>query len=231
MFRDGLRGHHIPPGARLCVCPTDRQRRFRCRPPSGLPGAKPRGVLSYLSRVCAYPPRPHAPSFDASGQHERHMPCRRRGCAEVRATSGEKHRMKTSTLNACGSDRPRRRRVGRGTTRCPWAGLTSCYRVDGRRWILLARPGSGRHTGQAMENVAGSPDRRGETGPMQPAQMSAYAAWRSRWAWPAARSAGSAAVGCEGGWSSSLTRARRIGKMRSGRASLARRDRDDATDS
>jgi len=31
--------------------------------------------------------------------------------------------MKTSTLNACGSDRPRRRRVGRGTTRCPWAGL------------------------------------------------------------------------------------------------------------
>jgi hypothetical protein len=173
----------------------------------------------------------HAPSFDASGHPERHMPCRRRGCAEVCVINGEKHTLKYSTLTVGGSGRPRRCRAGRGTTRHPVAGLTSCYCVNGRRWILLARPGSGRHTGQAMENVAGSPDRRGETGPMQPAQMSACAAWRSRWAWPAARVGGGGAVGCEGGWSSRLTReAGRIGKMRSGRACLVRRDRNDATD-
>ena len=28
MFRDGLRGHHTPRGARLCDCQTDRQRRL-----------------------------------------------------------------------------------------------------------------------------------------------------------------------------------------------------------
>jgi len=116
------------------------------------------------------------------------MPCRRRGCTEVRAISGEKRALKSSTLNVGGSGRPRRRRVGCGTTRCPWAGLTSCYCADGRRWILLARPGSGRHTGHGMENVAVSSDRWGETGPMQPAQMPAGAAWRSRRAWSAARS-------------------------------------------
>jgi len=158
--------------------------------PSNFRPARGRAMrrASIFLRALRIPATAHALSFDASEHRDRHMPCRRLGCAKVHAIRGDKHRMKTSTLKACGSDRPRRRRVERGTTRHPLAGLTSCYCAEGRRWILLARPGSGRHTGQAMENVTGSPDRRGETGPLQPAQTRACTVWRRRWAWPAARS-------------------------------------------
>ena len=154
MFRDGLRAHHTPSGASPCDYPTDRQRR-RLIPPTFRPA---RGKATHrncpLLTGLRIPATAHAPSCDASEQPDRHLPCRRLGCAEPRAISRDEYRKKTPTLDARGSRRPARRRVGRGTTRHPSAGLTSCYCVEVRQWILLARIGAARHTGQAFESDA-----------------------------------------------------------------------------